>query len=159
LACRGRRTGAGAGRRSGRCKARQNFAEQRRLAQTYEIDGGERKAVATTTSRDGKLQSRIRYELDDAGRYARGDVYGADDQLRFKTQYKYDGSGRLEEETQFTKDGALKNKLVYTYDQLTGRQTGYAVYDAAGKLLSRSNAGAPAAPAAAATRSSGKPRK
>lgn len=126
---------------------------------TYEVDAAERKAVATTTARDGKRQSRIRYELDEAGRFARGDVFGADDRLRLKTQYKYDASGRLEEERQFTVEGVLKNKLVYAYDQLTGRQSGYAIYDAAGNLLARSNASGPAPSAAPVARPSATPRK
>ncbi len=111
---------------------------------TYEVDPEARKTVATTTGADGKMQSRIRYDLDEAGRFERGEVYGPGDQLRFKTAYKYDGSGQLLEETQFTKEGGMKNKLVYSYDQLSGRQTGYAVYDATGKLLGRSTTGAPA---------------
>ena len=109
---------------------------------TYEIDGETRKAVATTLSAEGKMQSRIRYDLDEAGRYLRGEVFGPRDDLRFKTSYKYDASGRLEEETQLTKEGAVKNRIVYSYDQLTGRQTGYAVYDAAGRRLGQTNASA-----------------
>lgn len=111
---------------------------------TYKVDGEARKTVATTVGRDGKVQSRIRYDLDDAGRFSRGEVYGPNDQLRFKTQYKYDTSGQLQEEIQFTADGVMKNRLAYSYDKLTGRQTGYAVYDSAGKIVGRSTAGAPA---------------
>jgi YD repeat-containing protein len=127
---------------------------------TYEVDGEARKTVATTTGSDGKLQSKIRYDLDEAGRFARGEVYGPDDQLRFKTAYKYDSGGQLLEETQLAKDGSLKNKLVYSYDQLSGRQTGYAVYDAAGKLVgqTRTNASAAAPPAPRSTPTQKKPQ-
>jgi YD repeat-containing protein len=102
---------------------------------TYEIDGANRKEVATTIGEDGKVKSKILYDLDENGRFAKGQVYGPGDQLRFKTAYKYDGSGRLMEETQLTKDDVLKNRLVYSYDALSGRQTGYTVYDAAGKVI------------------------
>ncbi len=104
---------------------------------TYEVDNEARKSIATTTGADGKMQSRIRYDLDEAGRFARGEVYGSGDQFRFRTAYKYSESGQLLEETQFTKDGVVKNKLVYSYDQLSGRQTGYAIYDSTGTLLGR----------------------
>lgn len=104
---------------------------------TYEIDGETRKALATTISPEGKVQSRIRYDLDEAGRYLRGEVFGPRDDLRFKTSYKYDTAGRLQEETQFTKEDVAKSKIVYSYDPLSGRQTGYAAYDAAGKLIGR----------------------
>ncbi|MDQ6626473.1 MAG: hypothetical protein M3Y69_10125 [Verrucomicrobiota bacterium] len=102
---------------------------------TYEIDGPNRKEVATTIGDDGKIKSKILYDLDENGRFAKGQVYGPGDQLRFKTTYKYDASGRLAEETQLTKEGVMKNRLVYSYDALTGRQTGYVVYDAAGKVI------------------------
>ncbi len=120
---------------------------------TYEVDNEARKTVATTIDADGKMQSRIRYDLDDAGRFARGEVYGPGDQLRFKTAYKYDASGQLLEETQFTTEGAVKNKLVYSYDQLSGRQTGYAVYDGAGKLVGTTRTNSRPSGNAPATRS------
>jgi hypothetical protein len=112
---------------------------------TYEIDMETHKAVATTFGADGKVESTIRYDLDDAGRYARGEIFGRDGQLRLKSVYRYDAAGRLEQETQLTKDDVVKNKLVYSYDQLTGRQTGYAVYDATGKLVTQTNTNAGAA--------------
>ncbi len=124
---------------------------------TYEVDSEARKTIATTTGADGKMQSRIRYDLDEAGRFARGEVYGPGDQLRFKTAYKYDGSGQLLEETQFTQEGVVKNKLVYSYDQLSGRQTGYAIYDSAGKLLGRKNA--PGSASATPPRATPTPKK
>lgn len=102
----------------------------------YEFDPLRHRATATTTAKDGKLMGRIRYTLDDAGRFASGEVYGPDDQFRFRTLYKYDDSGKLTQETQLGQDDAVRNKIVYAYDK-TGRQTGYTVYDAAGKVIRR----------------------
>jgi YD repeat-containing protein len=79
---------------------------------------------------------RIRYTLDDVGRFASGEVYGPDDQFRFRTLYKYDDSGKLTQETQLGQGDAVRNKIVYAYDK-SGRQTGYTVYDAAGKVIRR----------------------
>jgi YD repeat-containing protein len=101
---------------------------------SYEFDPANHKAVATTTTADGKPQGKIRYELDDAGRFASGEVFAGDGRFRFKTRYKYDAAGHLIEESQLTKQDALQNKIVYSYDA-GGKQTGYAVYDSAGKLL------------------------
>ena len=114
----------------------------------YEFDQASRKAVATTTGANGKLVSKIRYELDDAGRFATGQVFGADDKLRLKTRYKYDGAGRLAEETQLTPEDSVKLKLVYSYGA-DGKQSGYSVYDAAGKLLGQTRPKAPTTSAAA----------
>ena len=102
----------------------------------YEHDALRHRATATTTGKDGKLVGKIRYVLDGAGRFASGEVYGPDDQFRFRTVYKYDDSGKLTEETQLGQDEAVRNKIVYAYDK-TGRQTGYTVYDAAGKVIRR----------------------
>ena len=82
------------------------------------------------------MVGRIRYLLDDAGRFASGEVFGPDDQLRFKTLYKYDATGKLTQEIQLGTDDAVRNKIVYAYDK-NGGQTGYTVYDAAGKVLRR----------------------
>jgi hypothetical protein len=101
---------------------------------TYEFDAPNHRAVATTTGKDGKTVGRIRYTLDDANRFATGEVYGPDNQLRFKTLYKYDAGGKLTQEIQLGADDAVRNKIVYAYDK-TGKQTGYSVYDAAGKLI------------------------
>ena len=101
---------------------------------TYEIDAPHHRATATTTTRDGKMVGRIRYVLDDASRFASGEVYGSDDQLRFKTLYKYDAAGKLIQETQFSADDSVRNKIVYAYGT-NGRQSGYTVYDAAGKVV------------------------
>ncbi len=101
----------------------------------YETDPANRRATATTTSRDGKPVGTIRYTLDAAGRYATGEVLDAKGAFRFNTAYKYDEiSGRLVEETQSSKDGKVSMKLVYAYDG-NGRPAGYSVYDANGKLI------------------------
>ena len=101
---------------------------------TYEFDAPNHRAVATTTGKDGKTVGRIRYTLDDANRFASGEVYGPDDKLRFKTLYKYDAAGKLTQEIQLGTDESVRSKIVYAYDKL-GKQTGYSVYDAAGKLI------------------------
>jgi hypothetical protein len=101
---------------------------------TYEFDAPNHRAVATTIGKDGKTVGRIRYTLDDANRFATGEVYGPDNQLRFKTLYKYDAGGKLTQEVQLGADDAVRNKIVYAYDK-AGKQTGYSVYDAAGKLI------------------------
>jgi hypothetical protein len=100
----------------------------------YEFDSLHRKATATTTGKDGKTIGKIRYGLDEAGRFASGEVYGPTDQLRFKTLYKYDATGKIAQETQLGPDDAVRNKIVYAYDK-SGKQTGYTVYDAAGKVI------------------------
>jgi len=110
---------------------------------TYEFDPPNRKTVATTMTAAGKPQGKIHYELDDAGRFAAGEVFAGDGKFRFKTRYKYDTAGRLLEETQLTKQDALEHKIVYSYDA-TGKQTGYAVYDSAGKLLGQTTPVSPA---------------
>jgi hypothetical protein len=93
---------------------------------TYEFDSPNRRAVATTTTKEGKTVGNIRYVLDEAGRFVSGEVYGPDDHLRFKTLYKYDDTGKLTQETQLGPDDAVRNKIVYAYDKI-GRQTGYSV--------------------------------
>jgi YD repeat-containing protein len=109
---------------------------------TYEFDAPRRRAVATTTSKTGALVGRIRYVLDEMGRFYSGEVYGPNDLFRFKTLYMYDDAGRLAQETQLGADDAVRNKIVYAYDAL-GRQTGYSVYDAAGKLIRKTPGIAP----------------
>jgi YD repeat-containing protein len=109
---------------------------------TYEFDSPHHRAVATTTTKEGKMVGRIRYVLDEGGRYASGEVYGPDERLRFKTLYKYDDAGKLTQETQLGPDDAVRNKIVYAYDKI-GRQTGYSVYDAAGKLIRQTPGAAP----------------
>ena len=109
---------------------------------TYEFDGPSHRATATTTSGEGKVVGKIRYLLDDAGRFASGDVYGPNEQFRFKTLYKYDAAGKLIQETQLGSDDVVRNKIVYAYDK-NGRQTGYSVYDGAGKLLRQTPGAAP----------------
>jgi hypothetical protein len=102
----------------------------------YQFDDTQRRAIATTTGRDGKVRQTIRYELDDAGRFSSGRIFGPDGRLRLKSRYTYDNAGRLQEETQSAEDGTLLHKIVYSYDQ-NGKQTGYSIFDAAGKLLGR----------------------
>ena len=109
---------------------------------TYEFDSPHHRAVATTTTKEGKTVGKIRYVIDDAGRFVSGEVYGPDDQLRFKTLYKYDDAGKLTQEIQLGPDDAVRNKIVYAYDK-TSRQTGYSVYDAAGKLIRQTPGVAP----------------
>jgi hypothetical protein len=102
----------------------------------YKFDDAHRKAVATTTGQDDKVQKRIDYELDEFGRFASGSVFGPDGRLLFKSRYVYDGSGRLQEETKTAEDGTLLSRIVYSYDQ-NGKQTGYSIFDGKGKLLGR----------------------
>jgi YD repeat-containing protein len=109
---------------------------------TYEFDVPNHRATATTTSKQGTTIGKIRYVLDDAGRFASGEVYGANEQFRFKTLYKYDAAGKLTQETQLGADDVVRNKIVYAYDK-AGRQTGYSVYDAAGKLIRQTPGVAP----------------
>jgi len=80
----------------------------------YKFDGAQHKAVATTTDQDGKLREKIHY----------------------------DGSGRLEQETQSAENGTLLHKIVYSYDP-AGKQTGYSIFDANGKLVGRTITGSP----------------
>ena len=105
----------------------------------YKFDEAQHKAVATTTGQDGKVREKIRYQLDDAGRCSSGMVFGADGRLRFKSHYKYDNAGRLQEETQAAENDALLHKIVYSYDQ-EGKQIGYSIFDASGKLIGRTSA-------------------
>jgi len=100
----------------------------------YTFDNAQHKAVATTTDPDGKLRETIRYELGDAGRFSSSVISGSDGRLRFKSRYKYDDAGHLLEETQSAEDGTLLHKIVYSYDA-SGKQTGYSVLDASGKLV------------------------
>jgi YD repeat-containing protein len=100
----------------------------------YKFDNAQHKAVATTTDPDGKLRETIRYELDEAGRFSSGEISGPDGRLRFKSRYKYDDAGHLLEETQSAGDGTLLHKIAYSYDA-SGKQIGYSVFDASGKLV------------------------
>lgn len=111
----------------------------------YEFDPANKKATATTTNAAGKSLRKILYELDDAGRFAKGEVRDGRGRFEFKTLYKYDSNARLTEEDRLTMDGALMNKLVYAYGP-DGKQSGYSVYDSAGKLLGSTK---PALPASA----------
>jgi hypothetical protein len=106
---------------------------------TYQFDDANHKATATITNREGKSLGKTHYTLDDSGRFATGIVYGPDRQLRFKSTYKYDDAGRLTQELQCDKDDAVLHKIVYAYDSL-GKQTGYSIYDGAGRLVSQTTA-------------------
>jgi YD repeat-containing protein len=110
----------------------------------YKFDGAQHKAVATTTGRDGKMREKIHYEMDEAGRFSSGQVFGPDGRLRFKSHYKYDSAGRLQEETQSAENDTLLHRIVYSYDQ-EGKQTGYSIFDASGKLVNRTTAPTPTA--------------
>ena len=102
----------------------------------YNFDGAQHTAVATTTDPDGKVRQTIRYQLDNAGRFSTGEVSGPDGRVRLKSRYKYDDAGHILEEAQSAPDGTLLNKIVYSYDS-AGKQAGYSVFDASGKLVSR----------------------
>ncbi len=108
----------------------------------YNFDNAQHKAVATTTDPDGKVRQTIRYELDNAGRFSTGEVSGPDGRIRLKSRYKYDDAGHILEETQSAGDGTFLHKIVYSYDS-SGKQTGYSVFDASGKLVSRTGGAAP----------------
>src|SRR5215467_10079792 len=105
----------------------------------YNFDNAQHPAVATTTDPDGKVRQTIHYRLDAAGRFSSGEVSGADGRIRLKSRYKYDDGGHILEEVQTAADGNLLNKIVYSYNS-AGEQTGYSVFDAFGKLVSRTGA-------------------
>lgn len=113
----------------------------------YEFDSANHKATATTTEKDGKMLGRILYKLDDAARFSSGQFFGPDGKFLFNSTYKYDGNGRVQEETKTSKEGAVISKIVYAYDAV-GKQTGYAIYDGAGKLIGRTSSGPTPAPSA-----------
>lgn len=106
---------------------------------TYQFDNANHKATAVTTEPDGKPRGKVSYRIDDQGRFASGVSYDAKGQFRFKSLYKYDGAGRIAEETQLNRDDTVLDRIVYSYDA-NGRQTGYSVFDGAGKLLGQTNA-------------------
>ena len=104
---------------------------------TYKYDNAKHEAVATTEDANGKPLGKVIYRLDDAGRFGSGVVFGPDKKFLFKTLYKYDAAGRMEQETRLARDDSILNKIVYQYDP-AGKQTGYSIFDAAGKLISSS---------------------
>ena len=106
---------------------------------TYNFDNAQHTAVATTTDPDGKVRQTIRYRLDNAGRFSTGEVSGANGRIRLKSSYKYDEGGHILEEIQTAADGTLEHKIVYSYDS-SGKQIGYSIFDASGKLVSRTGA-------------------
>ena len=122
----------------------------------YNFDNAQHTAVSTTTDPDGKVRQTIRYQLDNAGRFSIGEVSGQDGRVRLKSRYKYDDAGRILEEVQSAANGTLLNKIIYSYDS-AGKQTGYSVFDASGKLVSRT--GASAAPPSPSPRSREKTKR
>ncbi len=58
----------------------------------YQFDDARHKAIATTTSQDGKVREKIHYDMDDLGRFSSGTIFGPDGRLRFKSRYKYDSA-------------------------------------------------------------------
>ena len=102
----------------------------------YNFDNAQHTAVSTTTDADGKVRQTIRYQLDNAGRFSTGEVSGPDGRVKLKSRYKYDDAGHILEEAQSAANGTPLNKIVYSYDP-AGKQTGYSVFDASGKLVSR----------------------
>jgi hypothetical protein len=102
----------------------------------YNFDNAQHTAVATTTDPDGKVRETIRYQLDSAGRFSTGEVSGPDGRIRLRSRYKYNDAGHILEEAQSAADGTVLHRIVYSYDP-AGKQTGYSVFDASGKLVSR----------------------
>jgi hypothetical protein len=115
---------------------------------TYQFDNPNHKATATTLGRDGKPQGKIEYQLDDMGRFGSGRIFGPDGKFQFRSVYKYDAAGHLQEESKFGRDDRLLNKIVYAYDG-AGKQSGYSVYDGAGKLIGQTSSPPSAAPSKA----------
>jgi YD repeat-containing protein len=112
---------------------------------TYETDAGNRKSVATTTGTNGKMREKINYDLDENGRFLRGEVFGPKAEFRFNALYRYDAKDHLSEEVHLARDETVLGKIVFHYDD-AGHQTGYAVYDGAGKLLGQTTSSASASP-------------
>ena len=100
---------------------------------TYRFDDAKHEAVATTTDEEGGPRGKVIYQTDDAGRFISGVVFGPDGKFVFKTLYKYGDGGRLEEETHLNQQGGIINKVVYKYDA-HGKEIGYSIFDANGKL-------------------------
>src|SRR5204863_7853987 len=84
----------------------------------------------------GTLRATCRYQLDSAGRFSSGEIVGPDGRIRIRSHYKYDDAGRILEETQSAADGTFQHKIAYSSDP-SGKQIGYSVFDASGKLVSR----------------------
>jgi YD repeat-containing protein len=112
---------------------------------TYETDAANRKSVATTTGTNRKVREKIKYDLDENGRFIRGEVFGPKSEFRFNALYKYDANNHLSEETHLARDETVLGKIMFHYDD-AGHQTGYSVYDGAGRLIGQT---APSTPTAA----------
>jgi YD repeat-containing protein len=71
---------------------------------------------------------------------------GPDGKFLYKSIYRYTADGRLDQESHLNKNDVLVNKIVYNYGA-DGRQTGYVVYDATGKVIGRTSPMQPTASA------------
>ncbi len=111
------------------------------VAQTPATSSNDAVRVTVSLNADG---SRTVYQIGDAGRFVSGIVFGPDGKFLFKSIYKCDAAGRVEQETHLAKDDAVINKIVYKYNS-AGKQIGYTVFDAAGKLVSGTSSPAPTA--------------
>ena len=100
---------------------------------TYRFDDAKHEAVATTTDEEGGPRGKVVYQTDEAGRFISGVVFGPDGKFVFKTLYKYGDGGRLEEETHLNEQGGMINRVLYKYDS-RGKEIGYSIFDANGKL-------------------------
>ncbi len=105
---------------------------------TYEFNDANHTAVATTKDKEGNLREKIRYMLDAAGHFQSGEIMGPGEKFRYKSLYKYNVAGKMIEEAHLTREDVLINKIAFHYDA-AGRQTGYAVFDANGKLLGQTS--------------------
>ena len=110
----------------------------------YQFDNAKHEATATTSEPDGKPRGKIVYQVSDAGRFVSGVAFGPDEKFLFKSVYKYDAGGRLEQETHLTSENSVINRIAYRYDP-KGKQIGYSVFDASGKLISGTASPSPTA--------------
>ena len=93
------------------------------------------------TGKDGKLREKSLPWMTRA--LATGEVYGADEPFRFRTSIST--TPRQAHRGNSDREGrSVRNKIVYVYDK-EGKQTGYSVYDAAGKLIRRTPGLSPSA--------------
>lgn len=112
---------------------------------TYQFDNAEHTATAITTEADGRTpHGKTVYRIDEQGRFATGVSFDGKGRFRFKSLYRYGSGNRIQEETQLSKEDIVLHKIVFSYDA-NGRQAGYSVFDANGKLLGQTSA-APALP-------------
>jgi hypothetical protein len=99
-------------------------------ARFYKFEDARHKAVATTTGPGWEnLREEFVMNWMMPGGFSSGPIFGLDGQLRFQSLEKND---------------ALLHKIIYRYDS-AGNQTGYAIFDASGKLIDRTSASLPSA--------------